>query len=188
MKNTFRLLIIITLLCGIIYTAGQQILRSGANDPQIQIAEDMGGFLAGGVTPQSLMPSGIPVEISSSTATYAIIFDDSEKIILSSALLNGNEISLPKGIFDYARAHTEERVTWEPQEGTRQALVVRHYSGPKSGFVAVGRSLREVEKRETSLLSEVLVGWVMLVIVCFFGYIYDFVKRKIESINETEVQ
>ena len=52
LKNILRywlpLAAVTTLLCGLIYLAVQQSLRWGANDPQIQMAEDAAAALAAG--------------------------------------------------------------------------------------------------------------------------------------------
>ena len=37
--------VLATLCCGFVYTAVQQDLRMGANDPQLQLAEDAAAFL-----------------------------------------------------------------------------------------------------------------------------------------------
>jgi hypothetical protein len=59
-KNILRhwlpLAAVTTLLCGLVYLAVQQSLRQGANDPQIQMAEDAAAALVAGSTPESVLP------------------------------------------------------------------------------------------------------------------------------------
>ena len=43
----------------------------------------------------------------------------------------------------------------------RIATVVVGYTGTKPGFVLAGRSLREVEKRESQVEMEVEVAWII---------------------------
>ena len=50
---------VVTLLCGLIYVSGQFILRSGANDPQIQIAEDAAHVLGAGAPYSTFSPPSI---------------------------------------------------------------------------------------------------------------------------------
>jgi hypothetical protein len=54
------------------------------------------------------------------------------------------------------RAHGEDRITWQPAEGVRHAIVVDRYQG---GFVVGGRSLTAVERNEDALLRWVVIGW-----------------------------
>lgn len=167
MKNNLRQSIIqwlpyvfiITILSGTIYVASQQILRQSANDPQIAIAEDVKSRLEIGGSPEAY-GTPTPVAIESSLLPYVVIFDDSGSAISYSGILNGKPPTLPAGVFTHAREH-ENTVTWQPESGVRQAIVVIHYDGPKPGFVMAGRSLQETETRENQLTLLVGVGWLI---------------------------
>ncbi len=144
-----------------IYAAVQQDYRQSANDPQIQIAEDAAASLDGGGAFQSvILPTRI--DIATSLSVFTTVFNDAGQPIGSSGYLNGEMPTLPSGVFNYVRSHGEDRFTWQPEKGVRDAVVVTKYSG---GFVLAGRSLREVEKRESALLAEVFVGWLISVAV-----------------------
>lgn len=156
--------VVVTGLIGIVYAAVQQDIRQGANDPQIQVAEDAATRLAGGEPVQSVVPSE-KVDIATSLAPYVIIFDASGNPIASSAQLNGQTPSIPMGIFDSVRQSGEDRITWQPQPGVRSAIVVTQFKGSTSGFVVAGRSLREIEKREDGLLQILVAGWVVMMLV-----------------------
>jgi hypothetical protein len=130
-------------LCGLAYLTVQQSLRIGANDPQIQIAEDAAGSLNGGAKLDSIVPAN-KVEITTSLAPFIIVFDDSGKVMASTATLHGSVPVYPAGVLEYTRTHGEDRITWQPENGVRLATVVVHYD---KGFVMAGRSLREVEVR-----------------------------------------
>src|SRR6266849_11215871 len=158
--------IVVTGLIGLLYAAVQQDLRQGANDPQIQMAEDAAVKLAGGQPVQSVVPSE-KVDIAKSLAPYLIIFDANGNPIDSSAQLDGQTPTIPSGVFDSVRQNGEDRFTWQPQTGVRSAVVVTQYKGSNSGFVLAGRSLREVEKREDNLMLVLLVGWVVIILVTF---------------------
>lgn len=147
-----------TISVGLVYVSVQQALRQGANDPQIQVAEDMAAQLASGQNLQTVIPDNAPVvDIASSLSPYVIIFDEQGKIVASLAELRNSTPAVPSGIFDYVKKYGEIRITWQPEKEIRQAIIVRHYQGDgQSGFVLAGRSLREVEKRET--LMEVMAG------------------------------
>ena len=64
---------------------------------------------------------------------------------------------LPSGVFAFARAHAGHRLSWQPRQGLRQALVVQPVAG--KGFVVAGRSLRETEARKDQVLRLVLFAW-----------------------------
>lgn len=134
-------------LCGLVYLSVQQSLRMGANDPQIQMAEDAANQLNAGTQVESVIPAG-KVEISTSLAPFLIIFDESGKVIASSAVLHGQIPDYPAGVLDYTKQNGEDRVTWQPEAGVRMATVVMP---TLNGFVMAGRSLREVEIRETTV-------------------------------------
>lgn len=175
------LAVIITAICGLIYLVVQQDYRITGNDPQIQISEDVAAALSGGAQPQNLINVPGTTDISKSLATYIMIFDDSGKTLLSTADLHGQAPSFPSGVFDYVRQHNQERVTWQPEPGVRQATVVTYYKNDKaSGFVVVGRSLREIENRINNLALMVGLVWLVLMVfsLAVYSLTYFLAKRK----------
>jgi hypothetical protein len=163
-KNIIRhwlpLAVVTVLLCGLVYLAVQQSLRWGANDPQIQMAEDAAAALAAGGTPESVLPA-TQVDLSTSLAPFLVIYRYTGEPSASSGLLHGSVPLLPAGIFTYTRQNGEDRVSWQPEPGIRVAAVVVAYEGSQPGFVLAGRSLREVERRESQV--EQISGLAMLV-------------------------
>jgi hypothetical protein len=152
------LAIVTTGLCGLIYLVIQQDIRIGANDPQIQISEDVARQISMGENPLSFIPP-IKVEISQSLANYIIIFDAKGNIIGSSAVLDGKEPILPAGVFTSAKNSGETRFTWQPRAGARSTVVMNYYKGLNTGYVLVGKSMREIEKRIDNLGLIILLGW-----------------------------
>jgi hypothetical protein len=136
-------------LCGVVYVAVQQVWRHAANDPQIQMAEDIAGALGRGALVASVVPAtGIDIRVS--LAPFVTVLDEAGAIVASSGRLHGEIRSVPAGVIDHARQNSAERVTWQPEPGVRIATVVQHYSRTADGaggFVLVGRSLRENEQR-----------------------------------------
>ncbi len=180
MKKFFTfifLVAVITVILGTIYTVGQQVLRQSANDPQIQMAEDgANGLLAGAVPADFMPPTRTALDITLSLSPFTMIFDGKGTLLESSANLHGQSIALPIGVFDYAKTNGENKFTWQPETGARFAVVLKYYSaGDKSGFVLVGRSLREVEIREDNLLLLVAFGWAVSM---FFIAAYYFINYK----------
>jgi hypothetical protein len=157
----------------LVYVIAQQQYRQGANDPQIQIAEDTAVLLNNGATPQSVVPAQ-SVDIAKSLATFIIVTDDAGKVLASSATLNGTSPVPPQGVLTFAKDHGadtkwngENRVTWAPQTSTRLATVVKRYSGSTSGYVIVGRNMREVEHRVSDLGTFSLIGVLGILIASF---------------------
>ncbi|GAC1399397.1 MAG: hypothetical protein NVS4B12_15110 [Ktedonobacteraceae bacterium] len=168
LKTTFKYwLLIAIVIVGFyfsMYAVIQQVLRQGADDPQIQMAEDSAAKLAAGQSVQDVVPAG-KVDIATSIAPYMIIFDANGTPIASSGQLNGQTPTIPSGVFDFVRRNGEDRITWQPQDGVRSAITVTQFKGASTGFVLAGRSLREVEKREDNILQLLNIGWIGMLII-----------------------
>jgi hypothetical protein len=142
------------LLTGMVYVATQQSYRSGANDPQIQMATDAVNALEGGAAPQDLVTTN-KIDIAESLAPYLAIYDTSHQLVAASATLHGELLAPPSGVFDNALTNGMNVLTWQPEAGVRSAIVVKAYPG---GYVLAGRSLQTVEERETSLEQLLFIG------------------------------
>lgn len=136
-----------TILTLLLYAVAQQDLRTGANDPQIQMAEDAAARLDTGADPVSVVPTRL-VDIGHSLAPYLIVFGHDGQPLASSAILDGQLPTPPDGVFGNIPAGGRHEITWAPRPDVRQAAVIVAYSG---GFVLAGRSLRVVEQREDAL-------------------------------------
>lgn len=142
-----------------LYAALQQVLRSGANDPQIQMAQDTAARLERGTPAASLV--GETVDLSTSLAPFLIVYNPSGQVLAASASLDARNTrapTLPPGVLQDATPEHEDRFTWQPRAGVRLASVV---VATPQGYVLAGRSLREVERRERD--AEVVVGAAWLV-------------------------
>lgn len=164
----FPLAVVITLFSGMLYVAVQQVLRQSANDPQIQMAEDAASALASGKPVESVVPASV-VDIAASLSPYLVVYDDAGKPIAASGLLHNQMPALPPGVFDYVRQKGEDRITWQPEPGVRSAAVVTRAGGSRPGFVLAGRSLREVENRETNMEQLLGLGWLGTLLAAFIA-------------------
>jgi hypothetical protein len=149
-----------TALAGLVYVAVQQSYRQGANDPQIQMAEDAAAQIEAGQQPGTVVGSST-VDMARSLAPYLIVYDEAGHVQAASVQLNGQVPSIPAGVLAAARQSGENRLSWQPQEGVRSAAVVTYFGGSHPGFVLAGRSLREVEDRESQLTQMVGLAWVV---------------------------
>ena len=165
--------IVITALSGLVYVTVQQSYRQSANDPQIQIAEDIASLISQGQDPRYYIPQG-KVDISKSLATYVMFFDKNATLIGSSAQLDNKTPALPQGVLESARKEGETRITWQPKPNVRSAIVVKSY---KTGYIVVGRSLREVEIRVDNLTKTVFAAWFLSLLVTGLS-LYIFGKKK----------
>lgn len=186
-------IILVTFLCGLIGVVAQQSYRQNANDPQIQIAEDMASAFENNQFTdeiikssfESFMPTKMSVNMETSLSPWIQIYDESGEVIESSVITSDAQ-SIPrvsKGIFDAVKKGGEDRLMWQPKKGIRQAIVVTKFSGLKNGYIVAGRSLTEVEKREGGLYKMTAIAWVLMMILIGcgaawnFGYFTKFTKQ-----------
>jgi hypothetical protein len=135
-------------------------MRQYADDPQMQMAEDAAAQLESGASAVSLLPPS-RIDLANSLAPFIIVFDPEGKPLVSSGALHGKTPSPPAGVLEHARKIGEHRLSWQPEPGVRQAIVVVAVNGGKGGFVLAGRSLRETELRKAQLLHLVQITWLL---------------------------
>ena len=152
------LAVLATLSCGLVYAEVQQALRSGANDPQYQMAEDAASRLDAGARAADLVDTSATVDAATSLAPFTIIFDSAGRVLASDVRLDGGQPVPPGGVLSAATPGSPNAVTWQPRAGVRIASVTVAWSG---GTVLVGRSLRRVEDQEWN--SELIAGAAWLV-------------------------
>jgi len=173
--NVLVLTGISTVLALALYAIPQQVIRLGANDPQIAMAGDLAARLEGGVAASEAVPAG-SVDMTRSLTPFVIVYDDQGKPLASQAQLNGQTPTPPAGVFDFVRTHGEDRITWRPEAGVRMAAVVKRVEGAHAGFVLAGRSLREEETRQTQVGQMAWAAWMgmmgmILVGTAVFGWV-----------------
>jgi hypothetical protein len=167
MKKLLPLLVVlavVTIIFGTIEVTVQQSLRMGANDPQIQLAEDAASALNDGASPLSLVQS--KVDINKSLAPFVIIYDKSGHVVSGNGYLNGRLPTIPIGALTSSRGQDYSFVTWQPQNDVRLASVS---VAANNYYVMSGRSLKEVEKREQQTMRLVAFGYALSVFVILAG-------------------
>ena len=157
-----------TVLALALYAIPQQVLRRGADDPQVEMADNLVFQLEQGITAGNAIPSG-KIEIAHSLSPFVIAFDDQGHPIASQAALNGETPALAKGTLDYVREHGEYRFTWKPGGATRIAAVVQRVHGDHPGFVLAGRSLREETVRQIAVKQMATLAWIAMLALIFVG-------------------
>lgn len=167
-KSLLLSLIVFVALGGLLYTiycTAQQVYRQSANDPQVQLTEDVARILAQGRDPEDVIPKQAQMDMSQSLSAFAMILDENGKVITSSAKLDDKTPTPPKGALTVAKNNQDNRITWEPKKGVRIAAVIKHYSGEKPGYILAGRNLREIEDREKMLLTQVGISGIVLIVL-----------------------
>lgn len=167
---------IITIIIGLIYTSVQQTYRTNANDPQMQIANDLKGQLQKG----KAIAFDDTVDLERSLAVFKEVCDDNGNPLQSTGFLNGKMPQLPKGVFENAKANGENWVTWQPERNVRMAMGIVHVNAAPIAYLAVGRSLWKVEERVSKLTSMVVIAWVLCICVVLVNWLvtyYNYKKR-----------
>lgn len=147
------LAVAIIIMSGLVYVVAQQNYRLTANDPQIQIAQDIAAALnKGDVQADAIVPPTPTTEMTNSLSTFVAIYSATGTPIGSSAAIDGKLPTIAEKILVAAKKSGESRITWQPKPNLRIATVITSYSNPTaSGFVLVGRSLKETEVRIAQL-------------------------------------
>ncbi len=152
--------LIVTALTGLIYVSVQQVYRMGANDPQMQMSSDIAYTYNRG-KPATENASLDTVDLEQSLSTFIQLYDAKNNLIQSTGYIGGKAPVVPAGVLEGAARNGESAITWQPTPDVRLAsVIVRKNDG---GYVLVGRSLWEVEKRESNLLSMAFLCWLVCV-------------------------
>jgi len=184
-ESWLPLAVAIIILSGLAYAVVQQNYRMSANDPQIQIAEDVAQAVSTNRTsPDSIVPPEPTAEIAKSLSTFVVVYSATGTPIGSSVLFDGKMPVVPPGVLEKAKAQGETRVTWQPKPGSRYAVVVDYFGGKEPGYVLAGRSLKEVEIRESQLA---MISAVAAAIALLLTFMTIFLLLKSKSGAETSL-
>ena len=169
MRNASRwflpMALVWSLAAGLTVLVQHEVLRLQADDPQLAMAGDAARRLEGGADPQSVLPA-TAVDLARDQSPFVAVYDASGAALASSATLRGQPPSLPAGVLQFAQRNGGHRLSWQPQPGLRQALVIVPVHGRGAGFVVAGRSLRETERRKLQVLHLGLIAWVAGLLAC----------------------
>jgi hypothetical protein len=171
---TFALAVVLTVMGFAAALTVQQMLRRGANQPQLDMAAWYAGKIAAGEAPGNVVPTGY-VDLDRSLQPFVIYYDDQGKPAHGTGYLDQQLPTPPAGVFNFVRSHGNENVTWQPRAGVRIASVMQRVGGKGSGFVLAGRSLRLVEEQESLLWRMTLGIWITIMILLALGV--SFINR-----------
>jgi hypothetical protein len=146
----------------------QAMLRGGADQPQIQMAQSYASALQAGRSLDETLPP-VHVDIQNSLEPFAIFYNSEGQPLGSTGQLNQSIPTPPSGVFRYTQTHAFDKITWQPNGGLRIAAVVQRVDGPHPGFILTGRSLRLVEEQESILWRMAFSVWIGLLAVLACG-------------------
>jgi len=173
--------IIVTGILMAMYATVQQVHRSAANDPQLQLARDISTKLNTNNIAH-LLPDDT-IDLAQSLGTFVAFYNSNGEPIGSTGMLDGKLPQIPKGVFEFAKTYNENSITWQPRADVRMAMVVEAVpSSSQVGYVAVGRSLQEVELREGNLVKMIFMVWVACMAVLVMHYLIQmYLQRKAKA-------
>jgi hypothetical protein len=163
-------------LGGLLYTTVQQNYRQNLYDPQVQLVEDAVTGLSAGKIPTEVVPHTASIDATKSLATFMTAYDKEGNVIATNGTIGADQPKPPQGVFDYAREHGENRLTWQPVPNARIAIVMKKTD---NGFIMAGRNMREVESRINMLAKRTALGTLFILLATFVAdLIGDAMRRK----------
>jgi hypothetical protein len=105
--------------------------------------------------------------MASNPAPFVIVYDAHRHVLASSGRLNGRTPALPAGVLTSVASHGQDRITWQPQPGLREAAIIQPYGGPDPGFVLAAQSLEIISAQQRSLTWSVACIWLAALALSF---------------------
>ena len=153
------------------YSAIQQVIRLGADDLPARMAHRAAVSLSN-VDPKVAIGPALTATPEREVYPDIYVFDEKGRVVATnvSGVSRTSTIQAPPvGSFAYARSHSDNRFTWKPGNGLRQAAVLIHNADNK-GFAMATQSLTEREKL-ISEIGELAFATVLGVVIVAVGII-----------------
>ena len=148
-----------TLVLGTSYAMVQQSTRLSADDMPLTAAQTAKQQLETGSSAEDAVPS-LKTNLKRDNSVFVIVTDNSEHVLASSAVLDGQTPLPPSGVFSFTDAHGSDHFTWQPQSNVRMATrVVKYGTSPNDGFIIAGHSLKPYEDRIQTYTWLAIAGW-----------------------------
>lgn len=140
-------------------------LRNGADRQPLRLAAAAAGQLASGSPPGRVLPPVI--NMATNPALFVIVFNARHHVLASSSHLNGRTPALPAGVLAWVATHGQDRITWQPGPGLREAAVIEPYGGLHPGFVLAAQSLQGISGQQRSLTRSIACLWLAALAISF---------------------
>jgi hypothetical protein len=164
---------IITIIVGLVYGTVQQTYRTSANDPQTQIVQELRTRLEFGKSIDMYLKNDT-VDLENSLGMFIETFDKNGQPLQSNALLDGKLPKLPSGVLQYVNAHKEDWITWQPRKTVRLAMGIAATNNDPVAYVAAGRSLVEVERRTSRLITFCGICWTLCLAIILINWLFNY--------------
>lgn len=146
----------------------QHAIREGVSNEVNEAADAAYAQLQAGQSPLESTPS-YTIDLQDSTAPFAIIIDQSKRILASSARLERVTPLPPQGVFDFATTHGGNSLTWAPEKDVRLAIMVKPYAvAGNTGFIITGKSLQPAGDRIKTVSTMALAAWLAILAIATF--------------------
>lgn len=179
------LVILVSLIFASICWAARGTMRQAANDPQVEVTDQVAGIIRQGVPLDAIVGGAEQIDVVQSDALFVMIFDKDKNLAGSSAVLNGQPLSVPGESFDQAKATGDYRFDWQVSDDRKVAAVMKPVDD--TGYVLAGRSLAEYEKRANALSQPLWIGWIASVLTSLLLSSLLKPKQSLAIIEETNV-
>jgi len=152
-----------TLILAAAYAMAQQTTRQAADDLPLATAQTIKHELDDKAAPTDVVPN-VKTDLNSDSTVFAIVTDNSQHILASSARLDGKTPLPPIGVFQFTAAHGNDHFTWQPATNVRLATQVLSYgTSSNGGFIITGQSLKQAEKRIDTYTVLAAAAWIAIV-------------------------
>lgn len=146
----------------------RQMIRRGANQPQIEMAHFYASEIGGGAAPDDSIPPGY-VDPERNLEPFVVFYDDERNALASTGYIDQSIPMPPSSVFERVRREGSYSFTWEPRPDVRIAAVAERVTGSRNGMVLTGRSLRLIQRDERSLYGIAFVSWLILMTLLITG-------------------
>lgn len=153
-----------TLVLGAAYAMVQQSTRLSADDLPLTTAQVAKQELANNSDAKDVVPT-LKTNLRTDISVFMIITDNTQHVLASSAVLDGQTPLPPRGVFAFTQQHGSDHFTWEPSPGVRLATRVTKFESKDSdsGFIITGHSLAPYEDRISTYTWIALAAWLAVV-------------------------
>lgn len=177
-RNWLAVVGVATLVLGASYAMVQQSTRLSADDLPLSAAQAAKQELDSGSPPKDVVPN-LTTHLRTDTSVFTIVTDDSQHVLASSAVLDGQTPLPPQGVFTYTFYHGSDHFTWEPKPGVRLATrVVKYGASPNNGFIITGQSLQPYEARISTYTWIALAGWLAVIAWSYLLMLLPYATRR----------
>lgn len=153
-----------TLVLGSAYAMVQQSTRLSADDQPIIMGETIVRELNTGAEAADTVPQ-MKTDLREDHTVFAIVTDNDQHVIASSAQLDGKTPLPPSGTFAFTRINNTDHFTWQPDSGVRLATrMFRYGTDTNGGYVITGQSLEQAENKISIYTVLAISAWVAVLI------------------------